>query len=177
MLPGLQAAAEWGSADKASALGRPVAAKTGSSEENRSAQFAGFIPQMVTVVSMYQTSDDGSEQSITPFGGEYEITGSTWPGTIWQNYMLQAIGKFEVKDFDWYRPDYRESVFNTYTPPTEPPTEEESETTKETEPPAQQEPPQEQPEPEQPEEQPGQPEDPGNEGNPGQGNPGQGNQG
>ncbi|MDO5049030.1 MAG: transglycosylase domain-containing protein [Actinomycetaceae bacterium] len=124
MLPALQAAAEWGSAEKASAIGRPVGAKTGSSEENRSAQFAGFIPQMATVVTMYQTSDDGSEQTITPFGGEYEITGSTWPGTIWQTFMLKAIEKFEVQDFDWYRPDYRESVFDTYVPPTEPPTEE-----------------------------------------------------
>lgn len=180
MLPALQAAAEWGSADKAGALGRPVGAKTGSSEENRSAQFAGFIPQMATVVSMYQPAEDGSgEESITPFGGEYEITGSTWPGTIWQNYMLKAIEKFEVQDFDWFEQDYRESVFNTYEPPTDPPTQEETEAPDEEDEPEQTDPPQEQPEPEAPEEEPGQPEDPGNgnQGNPGQGNPGQGNSG
>ena len=121
---------------------------------------------MVTVVSMYQTSDDGSEQSITPFGGEYEITGSTWPGTIWQNYMLQAIGKVEVKDFDWYRPDYRESVFNTYTPPTGLHGRGTGNRQKPNLPPSRNR--RRAPEPEQPEEQPGQPEDPGNEGNPGQ---------
>ncbi|MDO5033836.1 MAG: transglycosylase domain-containing protein [Actinomycetaceae bacterium] len=122
MLPGLQAAAEWGSAEKAGLIGRPVLAKTGSSEENRSAQFAGVIPQLATVVSMYQIGEDGSEESITPFGGEWEITGSTWPGTVWQTYMFNAVEKFEYATFDWFKPDFRKSKFNTYQPPTEPST-------------------------------------------------------
>lgn len=118
-LPGMQASAQWGSGEKAGIIGRPVLAKTGSSEENRSAQFAGAIPQLATVVSMYQIGENGNEVSITPFGGEYEVTGSTWPGTVWQSYMLKAIDKYEVADFDWYKPDFRKSTFKTYTPPTE----------------------------------------------------------
>lgn len=118
-LPGMQASAQWGSGEKAGIIGRPVLAKTGSSEENRSAQFAGAIPQLATVVSMYQIGENGNEVSITPFGGEYEVTGSTWPGTMWQSYMLKAIDKYEVADFDWYKPDFRKSTFKTYTPPTE----------------------------------------------------------
>lgn len=118
-LPGMQASAQWGSGEKAGTIGRPVLAKTGSSEENRSAQFAGAIPQLATVVSMYQIGEDGNEVSITPFGGEYEVTGSTWPGTVWQTYMLKAIDKYEVAEFDWYKPDVRRSTFKTYTPPTE----------------------------------------------------------
>lgn len=118
-LPGMQASAQWGSGEKAGIIGRPVLAKTGSSEENRSAQFAGAIPQLATVVSMYQIGENGNEVSITPFGGEYEVTGSTWPGTVWQTYMLKAIGKYEVAEFDWYKPDFRKSTFKTYTPPTE----------------------------------------------------------
>ncbi len=118
-LPGMQASAQWGSGEKAGIIGRPVLAKTGSSEENRSAQFAGAIPQLATVVSMYQIGEDGNEVSISPFGGEYEVTGSTWPGTVWQTYMLKAIDKYEVAEFDWYKPDFRKSTFKTYTPPTE----------------------------------------------------------
>lgn len=121
IMPALEATAEWGSAEKASALGRPVAAKTGSSEDNRSAQFAGFIPQMATVVSMYQPSEDGmSEESITPFGGEESITGSTWPGSVWRDFMLAATEKLEVRDFEWFTPQSRISSFDTYTPEPEP---------------------------------------------------------
>lgn len=176
MFPGLEAAAQWGSADKASAIGRPVAAKTGSSEENRSAQFVGFIPQMVTVVSMYQPAADGSggEESITPFGGVAEVTGGTWPATIWQDFMLAATANMEVQTFDWVQQVNRVSQFDTYVPPT---TVEET-TEKETEP---KEEPKE--EPSQDEEQPAEPEEPGDdqpgpENPPGggdQGNQGQGN--
>ena len=45
-----------GSADKVAAqMDRPVAAKTGSSSDNKSAQFVGFTPQVVTAVTLYQT--------------------------------------------------------------------------------------------------------------------------
>lgn len=117
IMPALEATAQWGTAEKASALGRPVAAKTGSSEDSRSAQFAGFIPQLATAVSMYQPGPDGSEQTITPFGGESSVTGSTWPGSVWRDFMMEVTANMEVKDFEWYKPVYKNSTFNTYTPP------------------------------------------------------------
>lgn len=80
-----------GTGSTAGKLGRPVAAKTGSSNDNRSAQFVGYVPQMVTAVSMYQVGKDGSEQSITPFGGIREVTGGTWPAKIWLAYMKNAV--------------------------------------------------------------------------------------
>ena len=46
---------------------------------------------MVTAVSMYQVGKDGSEQSITPFGGIREVTGGTWPAKIWLAYMKNAV--------------------------------------------------------------------------------------
>lgn len=123
ILPALQAAAEWGSAEKAGSLGRPVGAKTGSSENNRSAQFAGFIPQLATTVSLYQPAADGAEESITPFGGEETITGSTWPGSIWRDFMMEVTADMEVQDFEWYVPVNKTSKFDTYTPPPPPPVE------------------------------------------------------
>lgn len=120
ILPALEAAAEWGSAEKASALGRPVGAKTGSSEDSRSAQFAGFIPQLAATVSMYQPGEDGSEETITPFGGEYSITGSTWPGSIWRDFMVEVTANMAVQDFEWYTPVNKASKFDTYTPPPPP---------------------------------------------------------
>lgn len=84
-----------GTGDTAGKLGRPVAAKTGSSNDNRSAQFVGYVPQMVTAISMYQVGKDGAEESITPFGGVREVTGSTWPAKLWLAYMRPAVKGLE----------------------------------------------------------------------------------
>ena len=89
-----------GSADKVAAqMDRPVAAKTGSSSDNKSAQFVGFTPQVVTAVTLYQTGTDGSEESIEPWGDYDEITGSTYPADIFINYMNVAHEGLEVEDF------------------------------------------------------------------------------
>ena len=91
---------ENGSADKVeAAMDRPVAAKTGSSSDNKSAQFVGFTPQVVTAVTLYQTGDDGAEESITPWGEYDEITGSTYPADIFIDYMKVAHEGLEVKEF------------------------------------------------------------------------------
>ena len=88
-----------GSGETAKSLNRPVAAKTGSSSDNKSAQFVGYTPQLVTAVTLFQQGADGSEQSITPFGNYSEITGSTYPADIFTNYMGAALDGQEVLDF------------------------------------------------------------------------------
>ena len=95
----LESVVKGGSGEKARAVGRPVAAKTGSSQDNRSAQFAGYVPQMAVAVSLYQVGADGSEESITPFGGEREITGSTFPAKIFTTFMRDALDGVPVVSF------------------------------------------------------------------------------
>ncbi len=90
---------ENGSANKVAELERPVAAKTGSSSDNKSAQFVGFTPQVVTAVTLYQSGADGSEESIEPWGEYDEITGSTYPADIFINYMSDAHEGLEVEEF------------------------------------------------------------------------------
>ncbi|MDO5742760.1 MAG: transglycosylase domain-containing protein, partial [Vagococcus sp.] len=80
-------------------MNRPQAGKTGSSENNKSAQFVGYIPQMVTAVSLYQVGDKGEELSITPFGGFHEITGSTWPTLIYKAYVSKAFQGLKIEKF------------------------------------------------------------------------------
>lgn len=90
---------EGGTATKVKALGRPVAGKTGSSTDNLSAWFVGFTPQLATAVAMYQPDDAGNPEPIEPFGGESQITGGTWPTTLWTSYMGVALEGYEIEDF------------------------------------------------------------------------------
>ncbi|MBE6483865.1 MAG: penicillin-binding protein [Actinomycetaceae bacterium] len=82
-------------------LGRPVAGKTGTSTGPVSAWFCGYIPQMVTVVNMYQIGEDGSEEVLTGFGDytNIGIGGGSFPAQIWLDYMQVATADMEVEDF------------------------------------------------------------------------------
>jgi membrane peptidoglycan carboxypeptidase len=108
---------EAGTGVTASAIGRPAAGKTGSSQENRSALFCGFIPQLATCVAMYQVGEDGSEETLAPFGGVNPIAGGTYPTTIWTRYMIPATEGMEVLSFPARsRPTFTPEPTPTFTP-------------------------------------------------------------
>lgn len=90
---------EDGSGDTAATLDVPIAGKTGTSQDNKSAWFVGYTPQFVTAVTLYQTGADGSEEKITAFGGRTEITGGSIPVDVWTNYMGKVLEGREVVDF------------------------------------------------------------------------------
>src|SRR6476661_1929399 len=80
-------------------LNRPVAGKTGTSEENRSKWFSGFIPQLAVSVGMYKPTADGkSSQQLTPAESEL-YDGSTIPANIWLDFMKVVTDNMEVQDF------------------------------------------------------------------------------
>ncbi|SEJ58166.1 transglycosylase domain-containing protein [Demequina mangrovi] len=95
----MQQTVDGGTGRKAAELGRPIAAKTGTSNDNKSAWFAGFTPQIVGIVSMYQVGEDGSVESITPFGGYSDITGGTVPADVWVEMMESILDRFDVVEF------------------------------------------------------------------------------
>ncbi|WP_233549547.1 transglycosylase domain-containing protein [Cellulomonas rhizosphaerae] len=85
-------------------LGRPIAGKTGTTQDNRAAWFVGFTPQLATSVAMSQVGPDGKAQvTITPKGYKFgtsipldAVTGATMPAQIWST----AMGKvFELADY------------------------------------------------------------------------------
>ncbi|MDO4887691.1 MAG: transglycosylase domain-containing protein [Actinomycetaceae bacterium] len=89
-----------GTGKTAGQLGRQVAGKTGTSSGPWSAWFIGYIPQMVTVVDMYQVGPNGEEEVLTPFGEyTYGIGGGSFPAEIWLRYMKVATQDMEVEKF------------------------------------------------------------------------------
>src|SRR3712207_4638937 len=82
-------------------LGRPIAGKTGTSSDNKSAWFVGFTPRIATAVGLYQPGEGGTQETITPFGrGVREVTGSTWPAALWADYMKEVftVEKYAPED-------------------------------------------------------------------------------
>jgi penicillin-binding protein 1A len=68
-------------------LGRPVAGKTGTSEEARDLWFIGYIPQLVTGVWL------GNDDSY-PTGGTSGTAASTW-----RAFMREAVEGMPVQEF------------------------------------------------------------------------------
>ncbi|GAB2464145.1 transglycosylase domain-containing protein [Xylanimonas ulmi] len=91
---------------------RPSAGKTGTSNDNISAWYAGFVPQLVTVVGLHQESTDDNgravEQPIDRFGqwinSRSGMTGSTFPVRAWTDFMKVALDGVPVEDFPSYTP-------------------------------------------------------------------------
>ncbi|MEW1952216.1 transglycosylase domain-containing protein [Terrabacter sp. NPDC080008] len=80
-------------------LGRPAAGKTGTSEENRSKWFSGFIPQLAVSIGTYKPSPDGKTNlQLTPAESEL-YDGSTIPANIWLDFMKVATQGMQVESF------------------------------------------------------------------------------
>jgi penicillin-binding protein 1A len=90
----LQGVVQYGTGHAAD-IGRPVAGKTGTSDNHRDAWFIGFTPEMVTGV--WVGNDDNSSMSTTEGAG---MTGGALPAEIWRNYMRAVLADRLVNHFD-----------------------------------------------------------------------------
>ena len=66
-------------------IGCPAAGKTGTTDKNTDAWFAGFTPRLATVTWL------GDPYRLVPMPG---ITGGTFPAQMWKAYMEVAKGKY-----------------------------------------------------------------------------------
>ncbi|WP_327262674.1 penicillin-binding protein [Streptomyces sp. NBC_01232] len=90
-----------GTGTAALAAGHPAAGKTGTGELDRSAWFAAYTPELVTVVSMMgQDPDTGTLQSLYGALGESRIGGGGYPARIWAAYTKTALEGTDPVDFD-----------------------------------------------------------------------------
>jgi membrane peptidoglycan carboxypeptidase len=73
--------------------GRPAAAKTGTADENRASDFAGYVPQLAAAVSVGNQRSPTMSLSFKTIGGVHygEVFGATIAGPIWRDTMQSAL--------------------------------------------------------------------------------------
>ena len=83
-----------GGTGSAAAIGRPVAGKTGTSENFGNAWFVGYTPQLSTAVWV------GRPEGDTPMRGVrgINVTGGSFPARIFSQYMRTALAGTPVVD-------------------------------------------------------------------------------
>lgn len=75
-------------------IGRPVAGKTGTSQEYRDAWFVGYTPEMAAAV--WVGFPQGAEPMVPP-STPYTVTGGTLPAQIWSRFASAALtGSFAI---------------------------------------------------------------------------------
>ena len=94
-----------GTGSTALALGRPAAAKTGTTDDNKSAWFVGYTPQLATAVLMAKEDEAGLPVSLSGTGGLTTVTGGSFPAAIWTAFMTAALEGQPVEEFPPPPPD------------------------------------------------------------------------
>ncbi|MFF1696646.1 transglycosylase domain-containing protein [Streptomyces sp. NPDC058257] len=97
----LQSVVDGGTGTAAQASGRPSAGKTGTAEEDKAAWFAGYTPELATVVSvMGQNPDTGAHTPLYGALGQPRINGGAYPAQIWAQFTRTALEDEPITDFD-----------------------------------------------------------------------------
>ena len=85
-----------GTATRAALPGREVAGKTGTTDKNRAAWFVGYVPQLSTAVTMFNTRN----KPMAGIPGYQEgVYGGSIPAQIWKNFMLRVTESMPPQAF------------------------------------------------------------------------------
>ncbi|MGA5649120.1 transglycosylase domain-containing protein [Streptomyces seoulensis] len=97
----LKSVVEGGTATAAQAAGRPAAGKTGTAEEDTAAWFAGYTPDLATVVSV-MGQDPVTAKHVPLYGalGVARMNGGGPPTEIWAQYTRDALRGKPAAGFD-----------------------------------------------------------------------------
>ncbi len=94
----LQKAVQFGTGTRADLPNRPVAGKTGTTENYGDAWFVGYTPQLAVAVWVgYPTT---LKPMLTEFHGE-PVTGGTFPALIWKSFIEKALQGKEAQGFPY----------------------------------------------------------------------------
>jgi penicillin-binding protein 1A len=84
----LQKVVQYGTGKRAALADRPVAGKTGTTENYGDAWFVGYTPQMV--VAVWVGYPNTLRPMLTEFHGD-PVAGGTYPALIWKSFMETAL--------------------------------------------------------------------------------------
>ncbi len=82
--------------------GREAAGKTGTTDDNKSAWFAGYTKQLATTIGMWRVDDQAKQQQFLKMygvGGEKKVHGASFPARIWADYMAQVMKGKKLERF------------------------------------------------------------------------------
>ncbi|MFC4609439.1 transglycosylase domain-containing protein [Streptomyces maoxianensis] len=97
----LQSVVEGGTGIAARSAGRPAAGKTGTAEEDKAAWFAGYTPELATVIAvMGQDPVTGVQKPLYGALGLPRINGGGAPAKIWGQFTDAALEGSEIEEFD-----------------------------------------------------------------------------
>ncbi|MEU6879720.1 transglycosylase domain-containing protein [Streptomyces sp. NPDC046712] len=77
-----------------------AAGKTGTSENNRSAWFVGYTPELVTAVGLFGEDVKGNQVTLTDTINVGRANGGRTPAQIWGDYTTAALGGGSDTQFD-----------------------------------------------------------------------------
>jgi membrane peptidoglycan carboxypeptidase len=77
-------------------VARPTAGKTGTSNDNASAWFNGYTPEVAASVAFYR---DDATQTLNGIGGLTSVTGGSFPARIWAEFVKKYLAKAPVQEF------------------------------------------------------------------------------
>lgn len=95
----LQQVVKYGTGRYATNLGRPAAGKTGTTDDNKSAWFTGFTPDLVTSVMLIKDDANGNPMTLHGVGGMDRVFGASFPTRIWTAYNKATLGDTPVSQF------------------------------------------------------------------------------
>ena len=80
-------------------IGRPAAGKTGTTQDNRDAWFVGYTPRLTAAVWMGYPGEPGAEPRFMDSVHGRAVTGGSFPATIWQKFMSNALEGIDSGSF------------------------------------------------------------------------------
>ncbi|MFH8979500.1 transglycosylase domain-containing protein [Streptomyces varsoviensis] len=97
----LRSVVDNGTGFAAQAAGRPAAGKTGTADDDKAAWFAGYTPDLATVVAvMGQDPDSAVQKPLYGAAGQPRMNGGGPPAQIWAAYTAAALEGEPATDFD-----------------------------------------------------------------------------
>nr|WSY54582.1 penicillin-binding protein [Streptomyces sp. NBC_00886] len=119
----LESVVDNGTATAAQAADRPSAGKTGTAEKDTAAWFAGYTPDLATVVSvMGQNPTTAAHEPLYGAMGLERVNGGGAPAEIWAQFTKSALKGTPENDFDLQLQDGAETVAPPSIEPSQPST-------------------------------------------------------